>query len=95
MTRLVPAVYAIRLSAADLESVTVPVLTIHGSRDRSGPPAGGREWARQLSNARFLSVENAGHMPWIEAPEEVFGAIATFLAGRWPDAAESVSREPR
>ena len=88
MTRLVPAVYAIRLSAADLESVTVPVLTIHGSRDRSGPPAGGREWVRQLSNARFLSVENAGHMPWIEAPEEVLGAIATFLAGRWPDAAE-------
>jgi pimeloyl-ACP methyl ester carboxylesterase len=87
MTRIMPALSAVRLSAVDLQSVVVPVLTIHGSRDRSGPPAGGREWVHRLPNARFVSVDEAGHMPWIEAPEEVLGAIETFLAGRWPAAA--------
>ena len=87
MTRIMPALGAARLSAENLESVTVPVLTIHGRRDRSAPHAGGCDWVRSLSNACLLSVENAGHMPWIEAPEEVLGAIATFLAGGWPVAA--------
>ena len=91
MTRIMPALRSIRLSAADLESVTIPVLTIHGRRDRSALHDGGREWVHRLSNARLVSVENAGHMPWIESPEEVLGAIATFLAGRWPEAG---SREP-
>jgi pimeloyl-ACP methyl ester carboxylesterase len=90
MTRILPALRAIRLSAADLESVTVPVLTIHGRRDRSAPHAGGCDWVGLLSNARLLSIEDAGHMPWIEAPEVVLGAIATFLAGEWPAAAETM-----
>jgi pimeloyl-ACP methyl ester carboxylesterase len=32
-----------------------------------------------LSNARLFRVPGAGHMPWIEAPDAVFDAIATFL----------------
>ena len=43
-----------------------------------------------LPNARLVSVENAGHMPWIEKPAEVRSAIGTFLAGDWPAAAERV-----
>jgi pimeloyl-ACP methyl ester carboxylesterase len=46
---------------------------------------------RDLANARLLSVENAGHMPWIEAPEEVLDAAVTFLAGEWPAAAVEFS----
>jgi hypothetical protein len=37
-----------------------------------------------------VTVENAGHAPWIEAPEKVFGAIETFLGGAWPETARSV-----
>lgn len=95
MTRILPALAAIRLGAAELESVTMPVLTVHGRRDRSAPHDGGRDWVQRLPNARLLSVDGAGHMPWIEAPEAVLGAVGTFLAGRWPDAAEIVSRERR
>jgi hypothetical protein len=29
-------------------------------------------------------------MSWIEAPELVFSSIDTFLAGKWPAAAERV-----
>jgi pimeloyl-ACP methyl ester carboxylesterase len=41
-----------------------------------------------LPNARLLSVENAAHVPWIEAPELVFGAIRAFLDGAWPETAQ-------
>ena len=90
MTRIVPALAATRLQAEDLRPVTAPVLTIHGRRDRSAPYEGARDWVRLLPNARLVSVENAGHMPWIEKPAEVRSAIGTFLAGDWPAAAERV-----
>lgn len=85
--RVIPALGALRLGAADLATVRIPVLTIHGRRDRSAPYSAGCEWVRLLPNARLVSVEDAGHMPWIEAPGEVLGAAATFLAGQWPASA--------
>jgi pimeloyl-ACP methyl ester carboxylesterase len=89
MTRIVPALSATRLRAEDVRAVTVPVLTIHGRRDRSGPYEGGRDWVRILPDARLVSVDDAGHMPWIEKPHEVRSALETFLAGEWPpDSAE-------
>ena len=82
--RIMPALSALTLGAEDLAAVRGPVLTIHGRRDRSAPYAGGREWARLLPNARLVTVENAGHMPWIESPAEVLGAIETFLTSPEP-----------
>ena len=60
-------------------------------RDRSAPYGGGREWAMMLPDARLVSIENAGHAPWVENPELVFGWIRTFLDGEWPEAAEKVT----
>jgi pimeloyl-ACP methyl ester carboxylesterase len=40
-----------------------------------------------LPDARLLTVENAAHAPWIEAPDVVQPAIQEFLDGRWPDRA--------
>ncbi|SPE43366.1 hypothetical protein SBA3_900021 [Candidatus Sulfopaludibacter sp. SbA3] len=36
-------------------------------------------------------MENAGHAPWIEAPETVFGSLQSFLDGEWPEATERLS----
>ncbi len=47
-------------------------------------------WARSLPNARLLTVDNAAHMPWREAPEFLFPSIQTFLTGSWRDDAEKV-----
>jgi pimeloyl-ACP methyl ester carboxylesterase len=47
-----------------------------------------------LANARLLTVENAGHAPWIEAPEKVFGSIETLLDGTWPEAEKVESLDP-
>ena len=49
-----------------------------------------------MPDARLVTVENAAHVPWIEAPEKVFGSIETFLDGAWPEAAQKVaSLDPR
>jgi len=90
---LLPSLQGLDLQAEDFARVKAPVLTIHGRRDRSAPYGGGREWAMRLPEARLVTVENGGHAPWIEAPGQVFGAIAAFLDGRdggWPEGAEKV-----
>ena len=85
-----PSLQSLNLVAEEVARVKTPVLTIHGRKDRSAPYGGGREWALLLANARLVTVEGAGHAPWIEAPETVFGALKTFLGGAWPEAAERV-----
>jgi pimeloyl-ACP methyl ester carboxylesterase len=67
------------------------VLVLHGKMDRNAPYGSGREWASLLPNARLVTFEKAAHAPWIEAPDQVFGAIETFLGGAWPEAAELVA----
>jgi pimeloyl-ACP methyl ester carboxylesterase len=75
------------LMARDVSGVTMPVLVVHGTKDRSAPYGGGRDWAAMLPNARLVTVEDAGHMPWIEKPADVFDTLQTFLDGAWPSAA--------
>src|SRR5258708_243893 len=87
---LLPSIQGLNLAAEEVAKVKEPVLTIHGTKDRSAPYGGGREWALMLPNARLVTVEKAAHAPWIEAPRTVFGAIKTFLDGRWPRSAEKV-----
>jgi pimeloyl-ACP methyl ester carboxylesterase len=36
-----------------------------------------------LPNARLLSIDNAGHVPWIEASELVFRSIVDFFDTAW------------
>ena len=86
---ILPSIQALRL-AGELSKVKAPVLTIHGRRDRQAPYGGGREWSMTLPDARLVTADNAAHVPWIEAPEKVFGAIETFLNGAWPESAEVV-----
>ncbi len=90
MQYIVPSLASARPSAERLSRITAPVLIVHGRKDRSSPYGGGRDWAASLPNARILTVDDAAHVPWIEAPEIVYGAIETFLDGDWPPAAEQV-----
>ena len=86
-----PSIQRLAPSPGDLANVTMPVLTVHGTKDRSAPYGGGRDWAMTLPNARLVTIENGGHAPWIEAPDVFFDAVGTFLDGRWPAAAERVA----
>jgi proline iminopeptidase len=87
---LLPSLQKATPTAAALAQVQAPVLVVHGTRDRSAPYGGGREWALRLPNARLVTVADAAHAPWIEAPERVFASIDTFLDGAWPEGVEKV-----
>jgi proline iminopeptidase len=88
---MLPSIQKVDFSAEALASVEAPVLVVHGNRDRSAPYGGGRDWAMRFPNARLLTVENAAHAPWIEAPELVLDSIGTFLDGAWPEMAQVAS----
>jgi pimeloyl-ACP methyl ester carboxylesterase len=79
-------------SPADLGALTMPFLTIHGTRDRNAPYGGGREWAIKLPNARLFSVRGAAHSSFDEYPEIVLPAVETFLGGAWPASAARLHR---
>jgi pimeloyl-ACP methyl ester carboxylesterase len=88
--KILPSIQSLRI-AESVSNVKTPVLTIHGTKDRNAPYGGGREWALILPDARLVTVEDAAHAPWIEAPEKVLGAVRTFFDGRWPEGAEKVA----
>ncbi len=90
MESILPSIQSVHLTAEQLAQVTTPVLIIHGTRDRSAPYGGAREWAMIWPNARLLTVEKAAHAPWIEAPELFLSAISDFLKGKWPQTSEEV-----
>jgi proline iminopeptidase len=90
MQVLMPSIQRLNFTSPDLAKVQAAVLGVHGTKDRSAPYGGGREWVLLLPNARLLTIENAAHAPWIEAPQTVHGAIQTFLDGEWPEGAETV-----
>jgi len=85
-----PSIQALHMAPGEFAKARLPVLIVHGTKDRSSPYGGGREWAMLLPNARLVTVENAAHAPWVEAPETVFGSIQAFLDGTWPHAARKV-----
>jgi proline iminopeptidase len=91
---ILPSMKTLTFSPEQLARISMPVLTIHGTKDRNAPYGGGREWTALLPNARFLTVEDAAHAPWIEAPDLVFGAIDRFLEGEWPPAAVMPASRP-
>lgn len=91
MKYVAPSLAALRPTPQVLAKATAPVLLIHGRNDRSAPYGGGRDWARLLPNARLLTVDQAAHVPWIEAPTLVSGALEAFLGGAWPPAAQQIS----
>jgi proline iminopeptidase len=78
---LQPSIERATPTPEDFAAATMPVLIVHGVKDRSSPYGGAKDWAATLPNARLLSVDGAAHAPWIEAPEVVLGAIKTFFDG--------------
>jgi pimeloyl-ACP methyl ester carboxylesterase len=79
------------LQKEKIAAVKVPVLTIHGTKDRNAPYASGREWALSLPNARLLTIKGGAHQSFDEFPEIIIPAVRKFLAGDWPEEAERVT----
>lgn len=62
--------------AADIR---VPTLIIHGTADAI-PIDMPRELARTIRGAQLVVLEDVGHFPYIEKPNETFAAINEFLS---------------
>jgi pimeloyl-ACP methyl ester carboxylesterase len=85
------SVQKLEIPKEEVAKVTVPVLTIHGTKDRNVAYGAGREWATLLPNSRLVTVKNAAHFPWVDDPKLVFASIRYFLNGKFPDAAERLT----
>jgi pimeloyl-ACP methyl ester carboxylesterase len=66
-----------------LASIQVPTLVITGEEDAVTGPEVGRDLAAAIPGARFLLVEEAGHLSNLEQPEIVNEALLDFLAPLW------------
>jgi proline iminopeptidase len=91
MGPLSASIQSLKLTAEDFAAAKAPVLIVHGRKDRNAPYGGARDWAMRWPDARLLTIPDAAHAPWIEAPELVRGGIRTFLDGAWPEGAERVA----
>ncbi len=64
-----------------LLEIEVPVLVIVGRQDEFTPVAKAEEMHAALRNSELAVIENAGHMPNLERPEEFNEIVLAFLAG--------------
>lgn len=59
--------------------LTLPTLVIAGDRDGSTPPDLVRETADLIRGSRFQLIRGAGHLPFVEKPDDYAQAITGFL----------------
>jgi pimeloyl-ACP methyl ester carboxylesterase len=61
-----------------LGSVRVPVLVAWGAADRIYPPEHGEAFAKAIPDARLIVLDEAGHLPQLEAPSALLDAVLDF-----------------
>lgn len=61
-----------------LAEIEAPTLVTHGAEDPI-PPAMARELAERVPDARYVEIPDAGHFPFVEAPDTLFSAVRRFL----------------
>jgi pimeloyl-ACP methyl ester carboxylesterase len=67
---------------ARLGQVSVPTLVVWGDSDRIVDPDYGRAYAAAIPGAQFRLLPATGHVPQIETPDQLLGAIRDFAAPR-------------
>jgi pimeloyl-ACP methyl ester carboxylesterase len=63
-----------------LSRLEPPALFVWGSNDHLVPPAFGRHVRRWLPSAEQVTIENCGHVPQVECPEDTNRLLARFFA---------------
>ncbi len=61
-----------------LGEITCPTLVVHGTADRMTPLRYGERLAREIPQARLVTVPDAGHMVMLEQPDAVAQALQAF-----------------
>jgi pimeloyl-ACP methyl ester carboxylesterase len=63
-----------------MSSIQLPVLLVHGDRDRLVPVAAARDIARRHPAWRYLEMAGVGHVPQLQKPDELAAAMVAWLA---------------
>jgi 3-oxoadipate enol-lactonase len=64
---------------ADLPRITAPTLVVSGAEDQALPPEHQRVIAEAIPGARLVTLSPAAHIPTVEQPLQVAGAILDHL----------------
>jgi pimeloyl-ACP methyl ester carboxylesterase len=62
-----------------MASIRVPVLLVHGDRDRLIPVAAARDIARRHPSWRYLELADVGHVPQLQVPEKLAKDVLAWL----------------
>jgi pimeloyl-ACP methyl ester carboxylesterase len=65
---------------ADLVTITIPTLILWGREDKVIPLRVGEELRRLIPNSTLEVIEQCGHIPQEEKPDETINRISRFLA---------------
>jgi pimeloyl-ACP methyl ester carboxylesterase len=63
-----------------MASIKLPVLLVHGDRDRLVPVAAARDISRRHPAWRYLELAGVGHVPQLQVPGELASAMVDWLA---------------
>ena len=61
------------------DRLTMPVLVIAGQHDGAVQPAGARELASRLPNARFVEYDRSGHFVYVDEPDRFAREVTSFV----------------
>ena len=75
----VKALWPQRSAETLLGEIDVPTLVVVGSADREDIAAMGEKLAGAIPGARLETIEGAGHLPSLEAPDELNRLLLNFL----------------
>jgi pimeloyl-ACP methyl ester carboxylesterase len=85
--RQLRAILASGSRKARLHAVKAPTLVIHGTADPLVHPAGGRDTAASIPNAKLLMIDGMGHALPIRTWPQIIDAIAAHAHGASTEAA--------
>lgn len=66
-------------STPTLPTIQVPALVVHGAQDSLIPVAESQAMQQAIPNAHLEVIEEAGHLPTLEAPQAYNQALSQFL----------------
>jgi pimeloyl-ACP methyl ester carboxylesterase len=72
--------YLTRNMRADEARVTCPTLIVHGDRDRLVPAGAARALATRRPEFTLELIDDCGHAPQLEIPEQFLAAVVPWLA---------------
>jgi pimeloyl-ACP methyl ester carboxylesterase len=72
-------------------ALTMPTLLLWPEHDAFGSPESGKALVATNPNLRLVRLPAAGHLPWIDDPDNVVAEVERFLASERPSGVEAVT----